>query len=248
MPNESYSDYVARRLAGTAVAFSGSLPDLVTQSAVRDVLRKSGDARSIATTGPDILFGDAKGRGEGTAGFDVPQDCVRSGEYMNSPWCVQTLLDEFNTAVARTEDDVRRQLREQPEKAQADNVKRWAKIYEDWKADKNVLEAQLMTAKQNSEWKEGVPDDPDEDASPVRLRLEQWLEKTKDIRNALKDIGIPLRPPQETPSEREERIGKTPASPNENITRNIAIAAVAVAGIYAVSAFAKLIPSKSPSA
>lgn len=185
--------------------------------------------------------------GEGSPGFDPTEECTKGGPYTNSPWCVERLQIATNEAVTRTENDVREALRANPEGKNHPSVVAWAKAYEDWKAESNVMKAQIQTAKDNSETWEGEPDDADESAVVPRLRIEQWLDKTRDLRNSLKDIGVTLRPPQKTIEEKEKLYGKAPEDPAKyfaDTAKYVAIAAVAVGGIYALSQFGFLTPKR----
>ena len=193
--------------------------------------------------------------GEGSPGFTPETDCFvlkegqyrLSGEYQNSPWCVQKLLESVDDAFQRTNTDVIEAVRKNPSLDTEDRVKAWRKIFDDWKAERNVMSGQLQTARDNSEWREGAPDDEDEDASNQRQRLEQLLDKTAAIREELKSLGLNLRPPAETREEKEKRVGpepETPAQTTAKITRNIAIAAVAVAGIYGLFQLGFFLPKK----
>ena len=193
--------------------------------------------------------------GEGSPGFDPESKCfvVRegqfrlSGKYMNSPWCVQKLMEAVDTAFQRSNEDVASALLKNPALKDNDRVVRWRKIFDDWKAERNVMGAQLQTAKDNSETWEGEPDDADESSSNQRQRLEMLLDKTAEIREQLKTIGVELRQAAETKEEKEARVGPEPKSDKEiagDISRNIAIAAVAIAGVYALTQFSFLLPKK----
>ena len=193
--------------------------------------------------------------GEGSPGFTPETECFvlkegqyrLSGKYMNSPWCAQKLLDAVDEAFQRTNADVAEAVRKNPSLASESRVIAWKKIFDDWKGERNVLGATIQVAKDNSETWEGEPDDPDESTSNQRQRMEQLLDKTASIREELKNIGLNLRPAAETKEEKEQRVGKEPETPAEvaaKITRNIAIAAVAVGGIYALSQFGFLTPKR----
>jgi 2,4-dienoyl-CoA reductase-like NADH-dependent reductase (Old Yellow Enzyme family) len=199
---------------------------------------------------PPVAFG------EGSPGFDPEKECFvlregqyrLSGNYMNSPWCVQKLMEAVDTAFQRSNEDVAEALRKNPALKDNDRVVRWRKIFDDWKAERNVMGAQLQTAKDNSETWEGEPDDADENSSNQRQRLEMLLDKTAEIREQLKTIGVELRQTAETKEEKEARVGvepETPAQTTARITRNVAIAAVAVAGVYALSQLSFFLPKRS---
>jgi hypothetical protein len=195
-----------------------------------------------ATEPPAIVFG------EGTPGFDPASECTKGGPYMTSPWCVARVLEAFDETITRTENDVRDAVRAEPAKAQDPRVLAWNKIYSDWNSEEKILLARIQTAKDNSEWMEGTPDDEDESAKNELFRLEQWMDKTRDIRNALKDIKVALRPPQPTPEEIKKTYGDTPESPAEagaRAAKYLAIGAVAVAGAYALSQLSFFLPKRS---
>ena len=220
-----FSEYVTARLTQPAgSSFSGYFG--ASPAAMR--------VRSIRLGSPSVVFG------EGSPGFDPSEDCTKGGPYTNSPWCVERLQIATNEAVSRTENDVRSAVRANPEAKNDPMVLAWAKAYEDWKAESNVMKAQIQTAKDNSETWEGEPDDEDESASGPRLRIEQWLDKTRDLRNNLLDIGVKLRPPQRTPEEIKKQYGENPKSPAElaaETAKYVAVGAVAVAAIYGLGLF-----------
>ena len=229
-----FADYVTARLTEPSrTSYSGDLATDATLFRLRSI--RYGSPLSFGEShGSEVVFG------EGSPGFDPSEECTKGGPYTNSPWCVERLQIATNEALNRTENDVREAVRANPEAKNDPMVLAWAKAFDDWKAESNIIKAQIQTAKDNSEWMEGAPDDEDESAVGPRLRIEQWLDKTLDLRNNLKDIGVKLRPPQKTPEEIKKLYGETPKSPAElaaETAKYVAVGAVAVAGIYALGLF-----------
>lgn len=239
MKRDIFAEYVSERLSTPAkVRYSGMDRADMAIFRLQHIGRPASYGESSASS---VVFG------EGSPGFDPSVDCTKGGKFTNSPWCVERLQIATNEAVTRTENDVRDAVRANPEGKNHPSVLAWAKAYEDWKGESNVMKAQIQTAKDNSEWLEGAPDDEDESAVVPRLRIEQWLDKTRDLRNDLKDIGVKLRPPQKTPEEIKKLYGEEKKSGGElaaDTAKYLAIGAAAVAGIYALGLFKSVVPSK----
>ena len=256
----SFETYVFQRFTPRFVSFSGSATDYAARATIRNILQKSPQACASATYGEDLAIDTELGDlqvmfGEGSPGFTPEDDCIQAregdyrltGQYANSPWCVQKLVEVVDEAFKRTTTDVDEAVRKKPELASEPRVVQWRKDYDNWKGERNVMNAQIQTAKDNSETWEGEPDDEEESAKNIRLRVEQIIDRTALLRSELKNVGVELRTAVETEKEKTARAGEKEKSDKElasDITRNVAIGAVAIAGIYALSQFGFLLPKK----
>lgn len=237
-PNPFYA-YINERLSAPRdSSMSGDVRSDLALARIRKI-QLGGGATFGETHGSEVVFG------EGSPGFDPQTECTKGGPYENSPWCVSRMIEAFDETITRTEVDVRKAVRDYPELKQVKQIVEWGKIYSDWKDEEKLLLAQVKTAKDNSEWYEQEPDDADESAINQRIRLEQWFDRTRDIRNDLLDGGLKLRPAAPTPEEIKKTYGETPKSDAElaaDTAKYIAVGAVAVAGIYALGLFKSVKP------
>jgi len=247
----SFEAYVAQRLATPAMSFSGTPTDYAARDTIRNILQKSPVACSTATYGEDLAIDGELGDvqvifGEGSPGFTPESDCIQAregdyrltGQYQNSPWCVQKLVEVVDEAFKRTDSDVNDALRKRPELNTEPRVVAWKKKYEDWKGERNVMSAQIQTAKDNSETWEGEPDDEEESAKNIRLRVEQVIDSTANLRSELKNVGVELRSGVETEKEKTARAGEKEKSDKAyaaDISRNVAIGAVAIAAVVGIT-------------
>lgn len=247
----SFEAYVAQRMKSPPVAFSGSTTDYAARDTIRNILKKSPVACASATYGEDLAIDTELGDvqvmfGEGSPGFTPETDCIQAregdyrltGQYANSPWCVQKLVEIVDEAFKRTDNDVNEAVRKNSELGAEPRVVAWKKKYEDWKGERSVMNAQIQTAKDNSETWEGEPDDEEESAKNIRLRVEQIIDSTANLRNELKNIGVELRTAVETEKEKTARAGEKEKSDKAfaaDITRNVAIGAVAVAAVVGIT-------------
>lgn len=255
----NFEAYVAQRLNPRLVSFSGSATDYAARDTIRNILQKSPIACSTATYGEDLAIDTELGDvqvifGEGSPGFTPEEDCIQAregdfrltGQYANSPWCVQKLVEVVDEAFKRTTADVDEAVRKKPELASEPRVVQWRRDYDNWKSRRSVMNAQIQTAKDNSETWEGEPDDEDESAKNIRLDVEQIIDRTASLRSELKNVGVELRTAVETEKEKTARAGEKEKSDKAfaaDISRNVAIGAVALAAVVGIGQILPLLKS-----